>query len=501
MKNSRNFSHLSNKVGKSLFFIGSGTLLILCILLIPNCRKDPFPLDPSTNYPTEVGQILVGKCAISGCHNSLSKNDCSGLDFSSWEKLFEGGKNNSSVIPYRPDQSYLFFSVNTFSDLGPHGHPTMPLNHPHLTRDEVFLVRDWIASGAPAATGEVKFSDNPNRKKIYVANQGCDLVTVIDAETKLVMRCVDVGRSSIIESPHDIMVSPDGQFWYVTFYIGNYLQKYSCADDRLVAELDLGTSSWHSMAISPDSRYALVSHWEATGRVGYIDLDNMTILKMYLGLYSYPHGCAFSADSRYSYIVSQMGNFIYKTDLSDLVNVDYEMIPLQTGDIPQFSGPHKPYVVKFSPDHSKYYVICQGTDEVRVFNAANDSLIHTIPSTGVPQLIEFSQTTPYAFVTCMSDTNNNNTISSVDILNYNSNTYFRTVFPGFEERGLAVDDANGVVYVGNRNVNPGGPAPHHTTACVGRNGDITLISLSTLQVITGWKAELSVDPYSLTIRP
>lgn len=500
MKSRTDSEHAGKPIRHKLVLFTGLFFAFIFLLFSSQCRKDPFPLDPSTNYPTDVGQILVGKCAISGCHNALSKEACGGLDYSTWDKLFEGGHNNSSVIPYRPDQSYLFFSVNTFSDLGPHLHPTMPLNHPHLTRDEVLQVRDWIANGAPGANGDVKFSGNPNRRKIYVANQGCDLVTVIDAETKLVMRCVDVGRNSSTESPHDITVSPDGQFWYVTFYIGNYLQKYSCVDDRLVAELDLGTSSWHSMAISPDSRYALVSHWEATGRVGLIDLENMTILKMYLGLYSYPHGCAFSADGHYSYIVSQMGNFLYKTDLTDLISVNYDMIPLQTGDIPQNSGPHKPYVVKFSPDNSKYYVICQGTDEVRVYNPANDSLIQIIPTTGVPQLIEFSETTPYAFVTCMSDTNNNNVISSVDILNYNNDTYVRTVYPGFEERGLAVDDVNGVVYVGNRNVDAGGPAPHHTTACVGKNGDVTIISLSTLQVVPGWRAEVSVDPYSLTIR-
>ncbi|HET6991590.1 MAG TPA: hypothetical protein VFJ43_09720, partial [Bacteroidia bacterium] len=82
-----------------------------------------------------------------------------------------------------------------------------------------------------------------------------------------------------------------------------------------------------------------------------------------------------------------------------------------------------------------------------------------------------------------------------------TNVYVKTLFPGFQERGLAVDDANGVVYVGNRNVDAGGPAPHHTTACLGKDGDISLINIATLEVVRGWKTEVSVDPYSLTIRP
>jgi hypothetical protein len=38
------------------------------------------------------------------------------------------------------------------------------------------------------------WSDNPNRKKYYVLNQGCDVVTVFDAETQLPMRYITVGN-------------------------------------------------------------------------------------------------------------------------------------------------------------------------------------------------------------------------------------------------------------------------------------------------------------------
>lgn len=472
-----------------------------CIMLFPDCRKDPFPVDETSGYPVDVGQVFLGKCATSGCHNTQSKDACAGIDLSGWEKMFEGGRSNSSVIPYRPDQSFLFFSVNTFPDLGPQLKPTMPLNHPPLSRGEVIMIRDWIASGAPDNRGNVKFSGNPQRKKIYVANQGCDFVTVIDAETKLVMRCVDVGISSSIEAPHDIMVSPDGLYWYVTFYAGQYLQKFSTADDRLVAQLDLGSPSWHSMSISADSRYAILSHWNANGKVAYVDLETMTVRKMYLGLFSYPHGSAFDATGNYFYVVSQMGNFVYKVDLTDLVSVNYDMITMVTGATPQFGGLEKPYIIRFSPDQSHYFLTCQGTNEVRMFRAANDSLISVIPTTGVPQLIEFSEAHPYGFITCMLDTTNASTVSSVDIINWQTGNFIKTVYPGFQERGLAVDDANGVVYVGNRNVDAGGPAPHHTTSCAGRNGDIKLIDMETLEVISGWKAEVGVDPYSLTIRP
>lgn len=482
----------------------SKVAVIICftlpLFLIQNCSVDPYPVDEASGYPSDVGQIFLGKCATSGCHNEASSHAAAGIDLSSWESLFRGGRNNATVIPYRPDQSVLFFSVNTFAELGPTLSPTMPFGHPPLSRVEVLQIRDWIAKGAPDRNNVIAFSGDDARRKIYVANQGCDLVTIFDADTKLAMRCIDVGAEFAIESPHDIQVSPDGKFWYVTFFGGTFLQKYSTADDHLVDQLDLGISGWHSMCISNDSRYAAISKWDAQGRVVCIDLETMTLVRLMQG-FSYPHGCAFNADGTRLYVVSQMGNFIYKVDITDPANIDFDMITLHTGAFPATSGIDKPYVIRFAPGNEKYFVTCQGTNEIRIFNADNDSLIGVIPASGVPQLIEFSESTPYAFVTCMVDTTNVGTESSVDIINWNNCSFVKTVRPGFQERGLAIDDRNGLVYVGNRNVDPGGPAPHHTTSCLGRNGDIALIDLTTLEVIDGWKAEVAVDPYCLTIRP
>ena len=191
-------------------------LLFSSLFLISTCRKDKGTPDYA-GYPDEVGKIILNKCAVSGCHNTASKEACVGQDFSSWEKLFNGGRNNSSIIPYRPDLSFFLFSVNTFDDIGPKLPPTMPVNKEPLTREEVETLRDWIAEGAPRKDGYVKWSENPERKKIYVVNQGCDFMTVFDAKTRLVMRAIDVGVLPSTEAPHDMYVSPDGKNIYLLF--------------------------------------------------------------------------------------------------------------------------------------------------------------------------------------------------------------------------------------------------------------------------------------------
>ena len=231
---------------------------ILVSVLAVSCKTDEHVWNQGEgNFPTEVAKIIQSRCATPGCHDNTSKNGAAGLSLETWDEMFKGTKNGAVVIPYFHQQSTLFLYCNTFEELGVSGKPTMPYNSAPLSKEQVILLRDWINKGAPDAKGNIKFADNPKRKKYYVVNQGCDLVTVFDAETKLPMRYVQVGNNlSKIESPHQIRVSPDGEYWYVLFLTGDYFQKYRASDDSFVAEVKIGTGSWNTFQISSDGKSA-----------------------------------------------------------------------------------------------------------------------------------------------------------------------------------------------------------------------------------------------------
>lgn len=470
------------------------------VYLFISCTKDK-GTPAYEGYPENVGKIVMNQCAVSGCHNSVSSDACAGLDLSSWEALFRGSRANSAVIPYRPDQSFLLFSINTFDDLGPKLYPPMPINNSTLSKDEVLTIKDWINQGAPNNEGTIKFSDYTKRR-IYVANQGCDFISVFDGETKLIARAFDVGNGFNTEAPHDIMVSPDGQYIYVSFYASNIFQKYRTSDHQKVGEIVLPEYSWHTLDISGDSKIAVTTHLNSSGKMALIDLDNMKVIVIYQGggLFIFPHGCALNHNGSKVYITSQQGNFIYKVDMSDPQNPDFSQVVLQPGTVASPNGIYKPYDVDYFPDYSKYAVTCQGTNELRIFNTANDSLLAVINTTGVPQLMSFSEQLPYLFVSCMGDTGNAQAKSGVDVINYNTFKKITSIFTGYEPRGITVDDAGKCVWVANRNISPKGWAPHHTTTCVGKNGYITIIDMSTLQLVPNWKAEVSVDPYCISIK-
>ncbi len=441
-------------------------------------EKSEEPL-PESNFPPEIAEILVYKCATSGCHNSQSRANAGGLDYSTWELMFEGGRNGSSVIPFSPQNSYLLYSINTDTIRGPVLVPTMPFEQSPLSETEYQILYNWILNGAPDKNGKIKFSDDPNRKKAYITMQGCDQVAVIDAETKIVMRYISVGDNpNLIEAPHMVRVSPDGLHWYVIFYSGQVLQKFRTSDDMLVSSVNVGTGDWNTLIMTPDSKKGFLNATN-TQRTAVINLETMTVETNISP--EFPHGGFITPDGNWLYLTSQSGNFINKVDLTDPF---YNFIPiiLQPGEVKSTSSRYDAHEMMLSPDGSSYFVSCQKSNEVRIFNTANDSLVATIPVGIKPQEFSASVKYPYIFVTCTEDPIDVNRKGSVYVLNYNTKSIESTLYTGYQPHGVAVDDDHDCVYISNLNYDQSGPAPHHASDCGGRNGYLTIIDMTNLQL-------------------
>ena len=473
-------------------------LLTGVMYFIHSCTKDKGEVDLTPKgFPQEVGKIILNKCATTGCHNDISKEAAGGVSLSSWDKMFEGSRGGAIVIPYRPDLSTLIYYVNSYNDLGTiQLNPKMPLSSSALSHAEVKILHDWILNGAPNADGFVKFSDNPNRKKFYVANQGCDLVGVFDAKSMLAMRYVSVGSSPSIEAPHMIKVAPNNQFWCASYIAGSYFQKYSTANNTLLGQVNLGFGSWNTFVITKDAKTAYVIDWNSNGKVAIVDLVNMTATV--IGGLIFPHGSALNSTDDTLYVTSQMGNFIYKMPVNDFSST--EQISLNTS-MPNNSSSLDPHEISFSPDGTKYFVTCQKSNEIRVMKTSNDSLLAAIPVGDYPQEMAISASKNYLFVSCMEDmtTFGSTKRGSIHVINMSTYSIAAKIYTGHQPHGIMVDEQHGRVYVTNRNVNTGGPAPHHASLCGGRNGYVTAIDLNTLQLVPGFKAEVSVDPYGYSI--
>lgn len=231
-----------------------------------------------------------------------------------------------------------------------------------------------------------------------------------------------------------------------------------------------------------------------------MDLKTLTVIHN-VG-FNYPHGSCLNPAGDTLYVTQQTNsNKIYKIPVNDFSA--FTEVNLFTTSPSTFLNSH---VIDFSPDGTKYFVTCQGTSEVRVFQQGSDQLLAIIPVGGLPSEMDVSYTHNYLFVTCEEDT-----ISfpgkrgSVAVIDMTNNSLITTIYSGHQPHGIGVDDEKNLVYVANRNKSNDGPAPHHSSSCEGRNGYVTFMDMSNLNLLnTGTsskKIELSVDPYENAIRP
>ena len=486
-------------------------LAVVCLLLY-GCKYDKYEaLVPSNNgYPSEVEKIIIGKCSTPGCHTTQSKNAAAGLDLSSWDVMFDGTSNGAVVIPYRSDFSTLCYFTNVDSTLGLVVLPTMPVNEPALSKVEYETLRDWIDAGAPSKEGTIMFADDPLRHKFYVANQGCDVVSVFDADRRVAMRMVNVGQNpgaSPPESPHNIKVTPDGQYWLVVFLNSDIVQVFSTVTDQLVKTIPIGNGiagGWNTITISNDSKKAYSVDYNG-GRIAFVDIDagtSNTVGPFPITGNPSPnlHGIALSQGNDTIYVTCQDISKIIKIPINDIVSYeDVNINPIGSWQLP---FPMRPHEIIFSPDYSKYFVTCQDTNvnQVRVFNTSNDQLIQVIPVGKVPLEFAMAPTYDLLFVTNTEDDFFPNMRGSISVIDINTLTEVKKIKVGWQPHGFAVDEKKQVVYVANRNVT-GGIAPHHAASCSGKNGYLSIINLNTLDKDPDFNPEVSVDPYAITVRP
>lgn len=480
---------------KNKFYICS---LYVTLILLFACTKDSSP-PTFGDFPTEVGEIFTYKCATSGCHNTASFKAAAGLNLTSFTSLFQGANNGSPVIPFRSDFSSLCYFINTYDDLGPKNYPTMPLNESALSKNEVKTIKDWIDNGAPDINGNIMWSGNPNRKKYYVLNQGCDVVTVFDAASQLPMRYITVGNNPITsESPHMIRVSPDGQYWYVVFVANNILQKYRTSDDSFVGEISLGAyQNWNTIVISDDSKKAYCVSWQANSRLAVVDIEHMTLLNnIGGGNFTDAHGVALNKTNDTLYITRQTGNYIYKIDTA--LN-GFNEIALDGSGIPNQTSSLNPHEIIFSPDGTKYFVTCQTANQVKVMSTVGDVFLQTINTGQYPLEVALSSSRNKLYVTCQDEpglsSNEKGCVTVIDMTSYQSTNYL----VGFQPHGIAIDETNGYVIVASRNILTNGPMPHHTGVC-GRNGFVNYFNINNMTLLSK-KTEVASDPYSVAMRP
>jgi len=480
-------------------------LWVLVVVCFSNCTKHKAEPDhSSTAYPQEVANIIINKCATAGCHNDISKNAVGGISLSSWDKLFEGNNNGSVVIPYRHDFSTLCYYINTKAANGPALQPTMPLNNDVLTDEEYNIIINWIKEGAPNNKGFVKYSDNTQRKKIYVTNQICDVIAIFDSQTLLPMRYIDVGQTLTQEFPITIKVAPDGNNWYVSFLAQTGLiQKFDAKTDSYSGKIDLGPGVWTTFDITGDSRYGFFVDNSSPGRIAYVDLNSLQVLASYTfgGNFVYPKNVIVNSNATKLIVGTEQGNFVYILDISDPLSPVIIEKPIDGTSTVLHNQSNDPHFLIKTLDDNFCFIGCAFSNDVRVMDLQTNSVIATINLPAYPQQMDVYDEYGLLFVACPEDVNSfPGNRGSVIVIDYFAKTIVKKINAGFQPYGVGVDRSKKIVAIANSNLDSGGPAPHHSTSCGGRNGYITFIDVNTLELIPKKRVEVAVFPRCISVR-
>jgi YVTN family beta-propeller protein len=221
----------------------------------------------------EVQRVLDTKCTQ--CH--VGADAAEGLRLDSWEAVMAGSAHGEAVIAFDADNSLLFELVTKLAG-GPH---PAELESETLSEDEIQLFREWIDAGARGDSGQVPFAMAEHL--LYVADQGEAKVSVIDMETNMVIRTVDLQALGFPAHalPHHIAVEPDGSYWYVSLIAANAVLKFD-RDNQLVGQIDI---EWPGLlALDPASDRLYVARSMASvnppHRIGIVQRTDMTVEEM-----------------------------------------------------------------------------------------------------------------------------------------------------------------------------------------------------------------------------
>ncbi len=479
-------------------------LVSLCILY--SCKHKPFPAPALIdNYPDSIAAIFVTKCATTGCHDASGAINAGRLCLDSWDNLFKGSSHGAVVIPFSTDFSSLLYFINTDSARGTVSLPTMPYNGTPLSATEYNTIKNWIAAGAPDKNGNIPFASDPDtRQKIYITQQGCDLVQVIDGKSKLTMRMFPIGMMGYTESPHCIRITPDGKYGFLGFTSGSYAQKIDTRTDTVIASVNMQGGSGGILSISPDAQKIMMVDFN-TAHLFSVDFGSMQATPLNPGNLIYPHGIVATPSWDTFYITPQYGNALYRYTpgkLPPLIKIPLDTAFTAVDNTSQiYSDPHE---VIMTPDHSKIFVSCEFSDTVRVLGAYTYKVLAAIRVGHKPQEFAIAPSKHQIFVSCMEDAANPNPgcKGSVYTIDYNTLQLVGAPIYGdfYQPHGLAVDEQNNTLYIVSSNLTQDGPAPHHATKCTGNPGWYSVYNLTTLQPLNNIRYESTIAPYSADTR-
>jgi YVTN family beta-propeller protein len=367
--------------------------------------------------------------------------------------------------------------------------PRMPLNRMPLPEEQIEFIARWVEEGARNDAGQRPYENIT--KKVYVSNQGDDLISVISTEHNIVTRLLEVGDSPVLDVPHNLFIDSQKRFLYTSLIGSGEIWKFDIITDTFVGKAPAGNAS-ANVVVSPDGSKAYVTNWDITnpnGRaVQVIDTATLTKLQQ-INVGLAPHGINFSHDGKRIYVTNYFSDSISILNAAD--HTEIARVLLAPDVNPVRSSKYQPLQVALTPDDRFAYVTCFASHEVRVIDTAAQNVIAAVPVGKAPFLLEVTPDGQFVYVA-------NQQSDNMSVIRVANNQVIATIeSPAFANpHGIAFTPDGRYAYVTNENLS-GDYNPHHPTEHGGNHGNVLVIDTATNQVIK--IIEVEVDPTGVAV--
>jgi len=241
--------------------------------------------------------------------------------------------------------------------------------------------------------------------RILVSSESGDIVSQLtwDGVALKTVKVVPVGiMPADIDGPHNVTVSPDGKYWYVTIAHGTpygSLWKMAVDGDTLVGKAPVEMFPT-TISLTPDGELAFVANSDFHGDHPRMNVVSIVYTPQMITLTNLP-----ACDMPHGVKVNHAGTKVYVTCMNsdEVLEIDRPSLAItrrhRTGEgmLPQampmkmgHGGPQAagaavhdacmPTFVSVSPDDARLYVACNHSDELMVLDARTLELVKAIPT-------------------------------------------------------------------------------------------------------------------------
>ncbi|MEK7346952.1 MAG: cytochrome D1 domain-containing protein [Pseudomonadota bacterium] len=287
--------------------------------------------------------------------------------------------------------------------------------------------------------------------KVYVANEGADTVSVLDVGSFKALSTVRMGKM-----PHNVQVSPDGQFAWVTNN-GEPGQTTDAAvhkgmaqgaheamaqpgavwvidtrSNAVVAKVPVGTHPAH-VVVSPDGRLGYVTNG-GDNTVSVIDTSARSLVAT-IAVGQFPHGLRISPDGKELYVANLKSGTVSVVDTAK----QKEVAQVQVGKGPAQTG--------FTPDGRFAFVSLSQENAIAVIDPATRQVVRKIGVGATPiQLYATPDSRTLLVANQGTRKKPGNTVSLIDLQTFK---VAKTVETGAGAHGVVVDRDGRFAYVTN----------------------------------------------------